>query len=124
MFAETVRSAWCLCSPFSPNNTITHDAQVQDYLENLLREAEATSGVAFLRALRSAHYSAQVFVTGLNGYLKSLEGVTPTSAGLRMEVAKQCTDDLFVIFLEGQRYLDKEASFLAQNLAAEVSKLG
>lgn len=78
---------------------------------------------SYLRALRSAHASAETLVVQLEAFVKTLD-VSPAAATILIQAIKQCAEDLFVPYLDGQRYLDKEVFFLSENLSNAVRRLG
>ncbi|KAF9357950.1 Exocyst complex component 5 [Mortierella sp. NVP85] len=104
---------------------------IQQYIENLLERAQAKSTLAYLRTLASIHEQTILLVEDLKkcedtlktGSNASVEGsnISATTQPLA-QTLDRCLDDLFVPYLEGERYLEKELQSLCEIYDSMLAK--
>jgi len=97
--------------------------QIQQYLEQLLNKAAQLSPLAFLRMLKVSHAQAAALVDVLKSY--DLSQMTTRSTDANRGAAQSSSvaistmldasmDELFVPYIEGSRYLEKETKCLTE----------
>lgn len=97
--------------------------QIQQYLEQLLNHAAQLSSLAFLRMLKVSHAQTAALVDVLKSY--DLSQMSSRSADANKAAAQSSSvaistmldasmDELFVPYMEGSRYLEKETKCLAE----------
>ncbi|GJJ74784.1 exocyst complex component 5 [Entomortierella parvispora] len=96
---------------------------IQQFIETLLERAQSKSTLAYLRTLLSIHEHTIILVNDLKKCEDTLKiGVNTNIKGSNVSVTTQplaqtldrCLDDLFVPYLEGDRYLEKELQSLCE----------
>lgn len=97
---------------------------IQSYFEALMGKAERESTLAFLRALHSAYTSTAALVEDVKafdfqskttaGENVAENGNTSSSATAMTTILDQSFDDLFVPFMESNRYIERERRSLSE----------
>ncbi|KAF8977784.1 Exocyst complex component 5 [Entomortierella lignicola] len=104
---------------------------IQQFIETLLERAQAKSTLAYLRTLSSIHEQTILLVEDLKKCEETLKaGINANIKGSNVSVTTQplaqtldrCLDDLFVPFLEGDRYLEKELNSLCEIYDSRLAK--
>ncbi|KAG5439852.1 hypothetical protein PCANB_000134 [Pneumocystis canis] len=109
---KTVKTEYKIIRNVFPNPSAVFQIQIR--LEEVIKYAELNSTLAYLRVLQATHSS----LTNLVEYLKSFEqtsmlsDLSNESPNLASYVLEQCLNDLFVPYLEGSRYIEKEKKSL------------
>jgi hypothetical protein len=103
--------------------------QIQNHIELLLSRSEKCSDLAYLRTLASTHAETKRLIENLKFYcdkellLKDaadINGLVTTASP--DETLDRCMDDLFVPYIEGDRYLKKEEESLRKLFGNIVSQ--
>ncbi|KAI9010670.1 exocyst complex component Sec10-domain-containing protein, partial [Hyaloraphidium curvatum] len=84
---------------------------IQEHLEAVL--ASSASARSFLKSLASSFEATQALVANLERFIKTLE-ITPSSSSALIQLVKQCSEDLFVPYLDDNRYLEREVAYLTE----------
>ncbi|KTW26572.1 exocyst subunit SEC10 [Pneumocystis jirovecii RU7] len=119
---KTVKTEYKIIRNVFPNSSAVFQVflqrifaqSIQLRLEEIIGYAELNSTLAYLRVLQATHSS----LTNLVEDLKSFEqmfmssDLTNESSSLASYVLEQCLNDLFVPYLEGSRYIEKEKKSL------------
>ncbi|KAF9188821.1 Exocyst complex component 5 [Haplosporangium sp. Z 767] len=104
---------------------------IQQFNETLLERAQAKSTLAYLRTLSSIHEHTISLVNDLKKCEDTLKvGINSNVKGSNISVTTQplsqtldrCLDDLFVPFLEGDRYVEKELQSLCEIYDSMLAK--
>ncbi|KAF8939975.1 exocyst complex component Sec10-like protein [Dissophora ornata] len=104
---------------------------IQQFIETLLERAQAKSTLAYIRTLHSIHEQTVLLVEDLKKCEDTLKiGINTNMKGSNASVATQplaqtldrCLDDLFVPYLEGDRYLEKELQSLCEIYDSMLAK--
>ncbi|KAG0356738.1 Exocyst complex component 5 [Podila minutissima] len=104
---------------------------IQSFIEILLERAQAKSTLAYLRTLSSIHEHTVLLVNDLKKCEDTLKvGTNANVKGSNISVTTQplsqtldrCLDDLFVPFLEGDRYIEKELQSLCETYDFMLAK--
>ncbi|KAI9241544.1 MAG: exocyst complex protein [Podila humilis] len=104
---------------------------IQSFIEILLERAQAKSTLAYLRTLSSIHEHTVLLVNDLKKCEDTLKvGINANVKGSNVSVTTQplsqtldrCLDDLFVPFLEGDRYMEKEIQSLCETYDVMLAK--
>ncbi|KAG0246781.1 Exocyst complex component 5 [Mortierella sp. GBA43] len=104
---------------------------IQQFIETLLERAQAKSTLAYLRTLASIHEQTILLVEDLKKCEDTLKtGTNVNVKGSNVSVTTQpltqtldrCFDDLFVPYLEGERYLEKEVQSLCEIYDSMLAK--
>ncbi|KAF9348696.1 Exocyst complex component 5 [Mortierella sp. AD094] len=104
---------------------------IQQFIETLLERAQAKSTLAYLRTLSSIHEQTNLLVEDLKKCEETLKaGINANVKGSNVSVTTQplaqtldrCLDDLFVPYLEGDRYLEKELHSLCEIYDSRLAK--
>ncbi|KAG0027235.1 Exocyst complex component 5 [Podila clonocystis] len=104
---------------------------IQSFIEILLERAQAKSTLAYLRTLSSIHEHTVLLVNDLKKCEDTLKvGINAHVKGSNISVTTQplsqtldrCLDDLFVPFLEGDRYMEKEIQSLCETYDFMLAK--
>ena len=118
IFAQSV----CICELIILTLIAPH-LQIQQYLEQLLNKAERLSSLSFLRMLKVSHAQTAALVDVLKTYdlsqipSKSTEANRAAAQGSSAAISTMLDasmDDLFVQYMEGSRYMEKETKCLAE----------
>jgi uncharacterized protein (UPF0305 family) len=92
--------------------------KIQSYLEKMFRTAQARSSLHYLRALVSAHSLTGTLVKRLSEIKILKEDQTNAKlsevASGFLSILERCKEDLFVQYIEGGRYLQKESESLTE----------
>ncbi|KAG0304479.1 Exocyst complex component 5 [Dissophora globulifera] len=104
---------------------------IQQFIETLLERAQAKSALAYLRTLHSIHEQTVLLVEDLKKCEDTLKiGINTNVKGSNVSVTTQplaqtldrCLDDLFVPYLEGDRYMEKELLSLSEIYDSMLAK--
>ncbi|KAF9430816.1 Exocyst complex component 5 [Podila epigama] len=104
---------------------------IQSFIETLLERAQSQSTLAYLRTLSAIHEHTVLLVNDLKKCEDTLKvGINTTIKGSNISVTTQplsqtldrCLDDLFVPFLEGDRYMKKEIQSLCETYDFMLAK--
>ncbi|KAF9958913.1 Exocyst complex component 5 [Modicella reniformis] len=104
---------------------------IQQFIETLLERAQAKSTLAYLRTLASINEQTILLVEDLKKCEDTLKaGINASVKGSNVSVTTQplaqtldrCLDDLFVPYLEGERYLEKELQSLSEIYDSMLAK--
>ncbi|CAO3565912.1 unnamed protein product [Mortierella alpina] len=104
---------------------------IQQFIETLLERAQAKSTLAYLRTLSSIHEHTILLVNDLKKCEDTLKiGINTNIKGSNVSVTTQplsqtldrSLDDLFVPFLEGDRYMEKELQSLCEIYDSMLAK--
>ncbi|OZJ07024.1 hypothetical protein BZG36_00227 [Bifiguratus adelaidae] len=93
---------------------------IQIQIEFLVSRAEKSSSIAYLRTLASTHAETAAFVDSLKRYCEEEAKKFFTSASANASspslasTLDRCMDDLFVPYIEGDRYLKRETQALTE----------
>ncbi|KAG0312305.1 Exocyst complex component 5 [Linnemannia gamsii] len=107
------------------------EQSIQQFIETLLERSQAKSTLAYLRTLLSIHEHTILLVNDLKMCEDTLKvGINANVKGSNISVTTQplsqtldrCLDDLFVPFLEGDRYLEKELQSLCEIYDSMLAK--
>ncbi|KAG9066673.1 Exocyst complex component 5 [Linnemannia hyalina] len=107
------------------------EQSIQQFIETLLERSQAKSTLAYLRTLSSIHDHTIHLVVDLKMCEDTLKvGINANVKGSNISVTTQplsqtldrCLDDLFVPFLEGDRYLEKELQSLCEIYDSMLAK--
>ncbi|KAF9339936.1 Exocyst complex component 5 [Linnemannia elongata] len=107
------------------------EQSIQQFIETLLERSQAKSTLAYLRTLLSIHEHTIHLVKDLKMCEDTLKvGINANVKGSNISVTTQplsqtldrCLDDLFVPFLEGDRYLEKELQSLCEIYDSMLAK--
>ncbi|KAF9132469.1 Exocyst complex component 5 [Mortierella sp. 14UC] len=107
------------------------EQSIQQFIETLLERSQAKSTLAYLRTLLSIHEHTILLVKDLKTCEDTLKvGINANVKGSNISVTTQplsqtldrCLDDLFVPFLEGDRYLEKELQSLCEVYDSMLAK--
>lgn len=107
------------------------EQSIQQFIETLLERSQAKSTLAYLRTLLSIHEHTIHLVKDLKTCEDTLKvGINANVKGSNISVTTQplsqtldrCLDDLFVPFLEGDRYLEKELQSLCEIYDSMLAK--
>ncbi|KAG4304911.1 hypothetical protein PORY_001586 [Pneumocystis oryctolagi] len=109
---KTVKTEYKIIRNVFPNPSAVF--QIQLRLEEVIRYAELNSTLAYLRVLQATHSSLTNLVEDLKTFeqMSMLSKVTNEFSNLASYVLEQCLNDLFVPYLEGSRYIEKERKSL------------
>ncbi|KAF9091497.1 Exocyst complex component 5 [Mortierella sp. GBA35] len=107
------------------------EQSIQQFIETLLERSQAKSTLAYLRTLFSIHEHTILLVKDLKTCEDTLKaGINANVKGSNVSVTTQplaqtldrCLDDLFVPFLEGDRYPEKELQSLCEIYDSMLAK--
>ena len=122
VFAQVV----CLTCVLGSSCQLLIFPQIQQHLETLVSRASAISTLAVLRILNLTHNMCSSLVDDLKTYDATL--TEPSSRGLALSSGPLATmldramEEIFVPWLEGQRYLDSESKNLVELYAGLLSR--
>ncbi|QSL64679.1 hypothetical protein MERGE_001981 [Pneumocystis wakefieldiae] len=119
---KTIKTEYNIIRKVFPNPSLVFQVflqrifaqSIQLRLEEIIKYAELNSTLAYLRVLQVTHSS----LTDLVEDLKSFEQTSLSSdlsneySGLASYTLEQCLNDLFIPYLEGSRYIEKERKSL------------
>ncbi|EMR11691.1 hypothetical protein PNEG_00127 [Pneumocystis murina B123] len=119
---KTIKTEYNIIRSVFPNPSVVFQVflqrifaqSIQLRLEEIIKYAELNSTLAYLRVLQATHSS----LTDLVEDLKSFEQTSLSSdlsnefSGLASYALEQCLNDLFIPYLEGSRYIEKERKSL------------
>ncbi|KAF9582414.1 Exocyst complex component 5 [Lunasporangiospora selenospora] len=104
---------------------------ILQFIETLLERAQAKSTLAYLRTLHSIHEHTIILVEDLKKCEETLKlGINANIKGSNVSMTTpplsqtldRCLDDLFVPYLEGNRYLEKELNSLCEIYDSKLEK--
>lgn len=129
VFAQSVRQ------PFLPTYVVSDFLQIQQYMEQLLNKGSSLSDLAYLRTLQLVHNQTSTLVEDLKAHelpsmapsKSSLEvaefrrvlsgSVTvsgPSTTSVVSAMLENAMAELFIPYIEGQKYLDRESKSLGE----------
>eukprot|EP00842_Homolaphlyctis_polyrhiza_P005298 jgi/Hompol1/576/HPOL_004168-RA len=96
-------------------NKLWYDNQIQNFIEGLMQRAEEHSNLAFVQVLAQTHSSTARLVANIHRFDETVIAAALGSLALTSMV-NRCFDDLFVPYLENDRYVKLETAWLLDTL--------